>query len=139
MSPISRAVGAFDDKAIPTAVDTTPSMPFTPLLLKTRNPSRAGANHSKSRTGIEDDTTTFEPAGIDSLTVTAHNGSVSCDCLEKVESSAVLAFFSHCFHLLIQSVSERTSAPRVISMSSSLIDPTMWVVTTLSGSISEGC
>ena len=74
---MSRAVGDFDDSATPTAVDTTPSMPFTPLLLNTRTPSRGGANHSKSRTGIEDDTTRFVPAAIASLTVTAHNGSVS--------------------------------------------------------------
>ena len=74
---MSKAVGVLDDSATPTAVDTTPSMPFTPLLLNTRTPSRAGANHSKSRTGIEDDTTTLDPSTTDSLTVTAHNGSVS--------------------------------------------------------------
>ena len=77
MSPMSRAVGVFDDSAMPTAVETTPSMPFTPRLLNTRTPSRAGANHSKSRTGIEDDTTTLDPSATAPLTVTAHNGSVS--------------------------------------------------------------
>ena len=125
ISPMSSAVGAFDDRATPTAVDTTPSIPFTPLLLNTRTPSRAGANHSRSRTGIDDDTTKFEPAAIASLTVTAHNGSVSCSCDANFASRAVRAFRSQRFQLAIHSVSDFVSAPRVISMNSSLMDPTM--------------
>ena len=51
-------------RATPTAVDTTPSMPLAPRLASTREAGHAGAaNHSTSRTGIDDDTTSAAPSG----------------------------------------------------------------------------
>ena len=60
-SPISSHVGA-PSRATPVAVDRTPSMPLAPRLASTRRPARRGPYHSRSRTGIEDDTTSASPA-----------------------------------------------------------------------------
>ena len=50
-----RAVGAAP--AMPSTVDTKPSMPFTPRLASTSRPSRGAAKLSTSRTGMLDATT----------------------------------------------------------------------------------
>ncbi len=49
--------------AAPTAVETTPSIPFAPRLASTRRSRRPTPNHSTSRTGIDDDATRIPPGG----------------------------------------------------------------------------
>ena len=49
---------ASEEDATPSAVETTPSIPLTPRLASTRGgPVTAGANHSRSRMGMDADTT----------------------------------------------------------------------------------
>ena len=75
MSPTRTVVGA-PVRATPTAVETTPSMPLAPRLARTRTPSRARENHSTSRIGMDDDTTSVAPSGRRGHDVTRHPGLV---------------------------------------------------------------
>jgi len=48
----------------PSVVDVTPSIPLAPRFASTRGGSERGAaNHSRSRTGIDDDVTTVDEGG----------------------------------------------------------------------------
>ena len=50
------------EAATPSAVDTTPSIPFTPRFASTRGgTASAGANHSRSLMGMDADTTMVAP------------------------------------------------------------------------------
>ena len=62
--------------ATPTAVDTTPSMPFAPRLATTRTSDRGAAYHSRSRTGIDDATTSVDSSGVAARAARAIAGSV---------------------------------------------------------------
>ena len=71
-------MGSDEASATPNAVDTTPSMPLAPRLATTRGGCGRGTpNASRSRTGIDDDTTSVEPAGIRAKSRWANEGSVS--------------------------------------------------------------
>ena len=77
-SPTSATVGPVDASATPSAVDTTPSIPLAPRLAITRGGRRRGAaNASRSRTGIEDDTTRVAGPGSSANSRWASDGSVS--------------------------------------------------------------
>ena len=57
-----RAPCPLPDAATPNAVDTTPSIPFTPRLLRTRGAvGWASAYHSRSRIGMDAATTRVAP------------------------------------------------------------------------------
>ena len=74
-SPTRSAVGT-PVRATPTAVDVTPSMPLAPRLEYTSRSLRGAANHSRSRTGMDDDTTSA-PGATRSAAATTEPGSVS--------------------------------------------------------------
>jgi hypothetical protein len=75
-SPSSAIVGPPDPNATPTAVETTPSMPFAPRLAWRRAPRTP--NHSTSRIGIDEDTTSSAcRSRAAALTIRAAAGSVS--------------------------------------------------------------
>ena len=76
-SPSSTAVGEPLPIATPTAVDKTPSIPLAPLLACTVTPRRGTAYHSRSRTGIDDDTTRCASSGSAASRSRAMPGSVS--------------------------------------------------------------
>ncbi len=85
-------------RATPTAVDSTPSMPLAPRLASTRRPERGTANHSTSRTGIDDDTTRVAPSGTERTTSRATAGSVGCawtDSTEAMASPATASAWAH--------------------------------------------
>ena len=54
-----------DAAATPRAVEITPSIPFAPRLNITRGGELGAANHSRSRTGMEADTTTVAPRRVE--------------------------------------------------------------------------
>ena len=62
-SPITSTVGLPLPSATPTAVEVTPSMPLAPRFEYTAMSPRRSPYHSRSRTGIEDDTTRLPPGG----------------------------------------------------------------------------
>ncbi len=76
-SPISEAVGAPVASATPTADDVTPSIPLAPRLASTRTPLRGSPNHSRSRTGMDDDVNRLAPSGNAASTDRATPGSVT--------------------------------------------------------------
>ena len=98
MSPINNAVGLRDAKATPTAVETTPSMPFTPLFANTFTPSRGAANHSTSRIGMLDDRTRLESIGNAPSNRLATKGSVISALAASSLSIVDLAILSRRFH-----------------------------------------
>ncbi len=77
-SPTSSAVGRPRwPGPRPTAVDTTPSMPLAPRLACTSMSHRGATYHSRSRIGIEEDTTSGRPGGGLATTARAAPGSVA--------------------------------------------------------------
>ena len=74
-SPSSTAVGAPLPSATPIAVAITPSMPLAPRLACTVMSLRGVPNHSTSRTGIDEATTRWPPAGIAAVIARATPGS----------------------------------------------------------------
>ncbi len=74
MSP-TKATVVVPPMATPRAVDSTPSMPLAPRLAWAT--AAAPPNHSRSRTGIDEATTSRAPSGRLSATVRATPGSDS--------------------------------------------------------------
>ena len=93
MSPTRTTVGV-PVSARPSAVDTTPSMPLAPRFAWAR--ASGPPNHSRSRTGIEDATTSSTSAGSDAAMTCATPGSVSDSSAASVTSIASNARFSAC-------------------------------------------
>src|SRR5436309_1877730 len=77
--------------ARPRAVDTTPSMPLAPRFATTRTPSRGGAYHSRSRTGIDDETMSTASLGSRSSRARATPGSVGAVCASSTDAMVAWA------------------------------------------------
>ena len=118
-------------RARPSAVDTTPSIPFAPRLQW--HAARDPPNHSKSRTGMDDDTVTFDPTGRPSARIRATAGSVSAPADSSVERIAASARASASIHACRHAVPAGSSGA---SASSSSIRRT--AVTFRAGSIRPG-
>ena len=87
------------------AVETTPSMPFAPRLASTLGGfSVEGANHSRSRTGIEDDTTSVADGETAPSRQRARPGSVASRCAAHQVSMAACASDSATAHRLSQAL-----------------------------------
>ena len=90
-SPSSTAVGAPLPIATPIAVAITPSIPLAPRLACTATSLRGAPNHSTSRTGIDEATTRWPPAGTRAVTARAVPGSDSRSDAASAASSATQA------------------------------------------------
>ena len=101
-SPVSSTVGV-QVSATPTAVEVTPSMPLAPRLATTRTSSRAGANHSRSRTGMDDDTTSTPSAGTAARASSAVVGSVATPPAPRASSRVRRAVASASAHARVHS------------------------------------
>ena len=84
--------------ARPRAVDTTPSMPLAPRFATTRTPSRGDAYHSRSRTGIDDETMSVASLGSRSSRARATPGSVGAVCASSTDAMVAWARRSASIH-----------------------------------------
>src|SRR5579875_3603132 len=106
-SPTSATTGPSPAAAAPSAVEHTPSMPLAPRLASTAGgSSRAGANASRSRTGIEEETTRRVLAGTLPNIRRAQRGSFR-SASPSTPSMAFCAARSASSHLDSQSGAER--------------------------------
>ena len=134
-SPISNEVGEPEPSATPTAVLTTPSIPLAPRFECTVTPLVTEPNHSTSRIGMEDETTSWSPTAKDDVNTLATVGSEKFSAVHAAIAfcAAVSAFCQLSNHSLLLA---RTSG-----ISRSHINPTSPLTDRLfecCGSITDG-
>src|SRR5438874_1665154 len=110
-SPASATVGT-PLLAIPSTVDTKPSMPLAPRFAMTRTPSRGAIARSRSRTGVLEATTNVVPAGRAAATSRAMRSSSGCFSASRNASRALRATASASAH----SFSHVPSPPSLTSL-----------------------